>query len=47
MSSVVRVMHTHLVTFEHVFPEDHRTQAAQYRKRAEMHLRAPHEGEAA
>jgi hypothetical protein len=25
MSSVVRVMHTHLVTFEHVFPENHLT----------------------
>jgi hypothetical protein len=46
ISSVVRVMHTHLVTYEEVFPQDHQTQAAQYRKRAAMHTQ-PHEGEAA
>jgi hypothetical protein len=39
MSSVVRVMHTHLVTFEQVFPEDHQTQADQYRRLAAMHVR--------
>src|SRR5215469_10189982 len=33
LSSVVCVMHTHLVTFDHVFPEDHRTQADRYEAR--------------
>jgi hypothetical protein len=40
LSAVVRVMHTHLVTFEQVFPEDHQTQADQYRRLAAMHMRA-------
>jgi hypothetical protein len=33
LSSVVCVMHTHLVTFEHVLPEDHQTQADRYEAR--------------
>jgi hypothetical protein len=33
LSSVVCVMHTHLVTFEQVFPEDHQTQADRYEQR--------------
>jgi hypothetical protein len=34
LSSVVRKMHTHLVTIEHVPPEDHQTQADRYEARA-------------
>jgi hypothetical protein len=33
LSSVVCVMHTHLVTFEHVPPEDHQIQADRYEQR--------------
>ena len=33
LSSVVRVMHTHLATFEHIFPEDHQTQADRLEQR--------------
>jgi hypothetical protein len=40
LSSVIRVMHTHLVTFEHVLSQDHQTQADRYRRRAAMHSRA-------
>jgi hypothetical protein len=34
LSSVVCVMHTHLVTIEHVPPEDHQIQADRFKERA-------------
>jgi hypothetical protein len=34
LSSVVCVMHTHLVTIEHVPPEDHQIQADRFEQRA-------------